>query len=229
MMRYVYGIVDAGARLPGTDALRLTGSGRVAAVHTAMEPAELERIENDLSENGRLAVLARRHDEVVRALADTATVLPVRLGTAFPDEAALATVLADAESSLAAELERVRGRHEWDLRVRIVQAATADAPSGTAYLMARRDEARARDGLRDALTSVDETLRGFADAVTGPGPAPAGMSRSYLVPDAATADFVAATAAAATELESHGCVARLIGPLPPYSFVAVRLEVRSLA
>lgn len=228
-MQYVYGIVDADASVPGTDGLRLTRSGRVAAVHSEMESAQLEGIEQDLSEDGRLAVLARRHDDVVRRLADAGTVLPVRLGTAFPDEAALATVLADAEPSLAAELARIRGRHEWEVRVRAGRSRTEPPASGTAYLMARRDEARARDGLRDALASVDQTLRGFADATTGPEPAATGMSRSYLVPDAAAADFTAATAAAASELETRGCAARLSGPLPPYRFVAVRLEVRSLA
>lgn len=228
-MQYVYGIVDADVSVPGTDGLRLTRSGRVAAVHGEMQAAQLEGIEQDLSEDGRLAVLARRHDDVVRTLADAGTVLPVRLGTAFPDQAALAAVLADAEPSLAAELDRMRGRHEWELRIRAGRPSTEPAASGTAYLMARRDETRARDGLHDALASVDQTLRGFADATTGPDPAATGMSRSYLVPEAAAADFTAATAAAASELETRGCVTRLSGPLPPYRFVAVRLEVGSLA
>lgn len=228
-MQYVYAIVDTDVPVLGTDGLRLTRSGRVAAVHSEMQSEQLEGIEQDLSEDGRLAVLARRHDDVVRRLADAGTVLPVRLGTAFPDEAALATVLADAEPSLAAELVRIRGRHEWELRVRAGRPSAEPAASGTAYLMARRDEARARDGLRDAFASVDETLCAFADASTGAEPAATGMSRSYLVPDAAASDFTAATAAATSELETRGCLARLAGPLPPYRFVAVRLEVRSLA
>jgi hypothetical protein len=228
-MLYVYGIVDADAPVPAMDALRLTSSGRVAAVHSEMQSAELEGLEQDLSEDGRLAVLARRHDDVVRTLADAGTVLPVRLGTAFPDNAALAAVLADAEPSLAVELDRIRGRHEWELRVRVNRPAAPSESSGTAYLMARRDEARARDGLREALASVDQTLQGFADAATGPEPAATGMSRSYLVPDTLAAGFAAAISAAADELESRGCVARLSGPLPPYRFVSVRLEVGSLA
>jgi hypothetical protein len=226
--QYIYGIVDADIEVPGTDRLRLTRSGRVAAVHSEMESAELEGIEQDLSDDGRLAVLARRHDDVVRTLADAGTVLPVRLGTVVFDDAALAAVLAETESSLAVELDRIRGRHEWEVRVRVGRTTTASESSGTAYLMARCDEARARDGLRDALASVDQTLGGFADAATGPEPAATGMSRSYLVPDAVAGQFTAATAAAAGELETRGCVARLSGPLPPYRFVAVRLEVGSL-
>lgn len=227
--QYVYAIVDADAHVPVRGGLRLTRRGRVAAVHSEIESAQLEGIERDLSEDGRLAVLARRHDDVVRTLADAGAVLPVRLGTVFPDETALAAVLAEAESSLAVELDRVRGRHEWELRVRAGRITATSESSGTEYLMARRDEARARDGLRDALASVDQTLGGFADAAAGPEPAATGMSRSYLVPDAVAAQFTAAVAAAASELETRGCVARLSGPLPPYRFVAVRLEVGSLA
>lgn len=228
-MLYVYGIVDADAPVPAMDGLRLTSSGRVAAVHSEMQSAELEGLEQDLSEDGRLAVLARRHDDVVRTLAGAATVLPVRLGTAFPDNAALAAVLTDAEPSLAVELDRIRGRHEWELRIRVSRPAAPSESSGTAYLMARRDEARARDGLREALASVDQTLQGFADAATGPEPAATGMSRSYLVSDTLAAEFAANISAATSELESRGCVARLSGPLPPYRFVSVRLEVGSLA
>jgi hypothetical protein len=227
--QYIYGIVDADVHVPGTDGLRLTRSGKIAAVHSEMESARLAGIEQDLSEDGQLAVLARRHDDVVRTLADAGTVLPVRLGTIVSGETALAAVLGEAESSLAVELDRIRGRHEWELRVRAGRPTTSLASSGTAYLMARRDEARAREGLRDALASVDATLRGFADAATGPEPAATGMSRSYLVPDAVAGQFAAAVAAAASELETRGCVARLSGPLPPYRFVAVRLEVGSLA
>lgn len=228
-MHYVYGIVDAGVPVPAMDVLRLTSSGRVAAVHSEMESTELEGLEQDLSEDGRLAMLARRHDDVVRMLADAGTVLPVRLGTAFPDNAALAAVLTDAEPSLAAELDRIRGRHEWELRVRAGRPAAPSESSGTAYLMARSDEARARDGLREALASVDQTLRGFAEGTTGPEPVATGMSRSYLVPDTVAGEFTAAISAAASELETRGCVARLSGPLPPYRFVSVRLEVGSLA
>lgn len=227
--QYVYGIVDADVRVPETDGLRLTRSRRVAAVHSEIESAQLEGIEQDLSEGGRLAVLARQHDDVVRTLADAGAVLPVRLGTVFSDEAALAAVLSEAESSLAVELDRIRGRHEWEVRVRAGRSTTASESSGTAYLLARRQEARARDGLRDALASVDQTLGGFADAAAGPEPAATGMSRSYLVPDALAGQFAAAVAAAASELETRGCVARLAGPLPPYRFVAVRMEVGSLA
>ena len=41
---------------------------------------------DDLSETGRLAVLARGHDAVVRAAVDAGPVLPLRFGTVVADE-----------------------------------------------------------------------------------------------------------------------------------------------
>ena len=51
------------------------------------------------------------------------------------------------------------------------------------------------------------------------------LSSAYLVPDLRQEEFLAAASEAITALETRGCEAVLRGPLPPYSFVDVRLEV----
>lgn len=235
---YVYGIVENSRELPASpvNPLELIPAGRIAAVHAPIDPAELDDLSADLSEGSRLAILARRHDEIVRLLASDGPVLPVRLGTLFPDTAALRRLLGVAERHLAAELERIRGRSEWDLRVRAIASDDSVAarsgvnPSGTAYLRQRRQQRRAavelQDSLVEALGAIDDVLAGFADAVGGSGPSKVSlsMSRAYLVADSRQADFATAATEAVAELEARGCAAALHGPLPAYSFVDVRLE-----
>lgn len=236
---YVYGIVERTRVLPtfpSNPRLELITVGGLSAVHTSIDPAELDDLSADLSEGSRLAVLARQHDEIVRYLANDGPVLPVRLGTLCPDAAWLRQLLQDGEEHLAAELERVRGRSEWDLRVRAIGpdgsigVGSGVALSNTEYLMQPRQLGRfvteLPDSLVEALRAVDEALSGLADAVGGPGLSnlTMSMSRAYLVAHDAEADFVAAATEATAELEARGCTPALYGPLPAYSFVDVRLE-----
>jgi hypothetical protein len=232
---YVYGIVDRGFDLPGDDtALQVTPVGRVGVVHAMARRDQFEGLGEDLSEGGRLAVLARHHDRTLQAIAAAGTVLPVRLGVLFPDTEAMSSLIAATEDSLLAELARLRDRSEWSVRIDTnAPPGTPPEPdgTGTAYLLRRRDERHNQAQLQAALASVDEALAGFADAVAGPGihgPGPS-MARSYLVADAVRGNFAAAAAEAAAELEVRGGALTLAGPLPAYSFVRVRLEAPSHA
>lgn len=244
---YVYGIVDRPPQSEGSgesgDGWELTGTGRVAVAHRWLDPAELDDLNADVAEGSRLADLARRHDFVVRALASRGAVLPVRLGTLLPDRASVLRLLHDSEQRLAAELDRIRDRGEWAVRIKAIQhnadpaaeleqPARAAAPggSGTAYLVGRRDAHRKRTVLRESLvgrmTELHETLSGLADAVAGPGAIPetTSVSAAYLVDAANQAEFTAMAEEAVAELEGLGCVSLVRGPLPAYSFVDVRLE-----
>jgi hypothetical protein len=237
----VYGIVDDRFRLPPSSdgvPLRLHHVGGLAAVYSQVDTAEFAGVTPELAESSRLATIARRHDGVVRSLAEDDAVLPVRLGTLFPDVSSLTSLLADTEVELRAQLDRLRGRREWSLRIRPVPAAAASAPdepagSGTDYLLRRRDDRRQaaemRDDLLAAMSAADDALAARAESVAGPGlAAPTmSMSRGYLVRDEMAAEFTAVASEVAVELERRGCDTTLAGPLPAYSFVDVRLEVRS--
>jgi hypothetical protein len=245
---YVYGMVDAVIH-PGLlqgaargAQLELTTVGRVAAVHSWIDPAQLQDMEPEIAEGSRLAQLVRKHDEVVTALALAGPVLPARLGTLLPDVGSLSKILGDTEDSIADGLERVRGRAEWDLRVtspELPEAAPDGEPvlahsgrqqSGTAYLLGRREARRRAAQLRGdvyaAVTGVDECLAGLADESTGTVAADPHrpVARAYLVQQERQDEFVAAGRAGVTELERLGCAAALRGPLPAYSFADVRLE-----
>jgi hypothetical protein len=238
---YLYGIVDrqihegllVGAAR-GAE-LEVTGAGRVAAVHSTVDSRELRDVQPELTEGTPFAELVRRHDEVITALALAGPVLPARFGTLLSDRGALTELLEAGHTSLADALDRVRGHAEWRLAVRCeqsrepaVDAATA-APSGTAYLHARRaarnQAERHRDVMRTAIESLDEALTFFADEATTLriGSSGGSASRAYLVPESAQQLFIAAAEQGATELDQVGCIARVIGPMPAYSFADIEL------
>jgi hypothetical protein len=243
---YVYAIVDAAIH-PGLvagaargAALELAAVDDVAAVFSWIDPAELEDLEPDVAEGGRLAKLVRRHDDVVMALALAGPVLPVRLGTLMPDRASLQKILTRSRQVLVEALDRVRGRAEWDMRVMPASGlpdhadepalAHAGADAGTNYLLGRRDARRRESALRESLASavaaLDARLAALADAANGvpsaPGRGPASLT--YLVADQAQEAFVSAAQEGIDELRRLGCTAALSGPLPAYSFVGVKLE-----
>ena len=237
----VYGVVDRFFPLPDSAPssdpieLELSTGGPIAAVYSWVDPGDFDGLKADISEGGRLAKLARRHDGVVRALAGSGTVLPVRLGTLFPDAVSLTELLDQTADDLLVELDRVRGCHEWDVRVHVHQSA-ADLPitpadeSGTAYLMRRRNERQqavaAQAAISTAISAAYEVLTVLAEsvvelAIDGSGMA---MSRGYLVRTQHAAEFETVAAELTYELEGHGGNVRISGPLPPYSFVKIRLE-----
>jgi hypothetical protein len=240
----VYGVVDRFAKLPRLEELpddvdlQLNGVGPVAAVYSRIHPSQFGDLTPDLREGSQLAIVARRHDEIVRSLARAGTVLPVRLGTLFPDLASMTGLLRDAEHDLAAELERVRGFSEWTFRTvgelpMSEVAPTEPGESGAAYLMGRRDQrrqiARLRDSMITAMSAADEALSVRAASVAGRGLSDhsLSMSRAYLVSAQMLAEFESVAAELAAELERHGFAVKLAGPLPACSFIDVRLERRS--
>lgn len=232
---YLYGIVDrlihpgllAGAARGGQ--LDVTAAGRIAAVHTEIDAGELAELEPDIREGSRLADLARRHDEVVTALALAGPVLPMRLGTVLADRAALGGLLESTHAGLTEALDRLRGRAEW--RVRVTGAGNPgdqpaeSAASGTAYLFARRAARRRADDQRAAIAALDEALTSLADATAGPRLAAAGPSpaRSYLVPGSIQEAFVAVAEEGVARLAEVGGTALLLGPSPAYSFADLQL------
>lgn len=235
---YLYGMVDGlihrglliGAAR-GAE-LDLTVVGRVAAVHSTVDPHDFADLQPELEEGSRFAELVRRHDEVVTALALAGPVLPARLGTLLPNRASITQLLEQGHASLADALDRIRGHAEWRLDVRCTRSAESAAPeqlSGTAYLQTRRaareHTEQQRALLRTAIESLDEALTFFADDATGLQLGNSGLSarRAYLVPDSVQQSFVAAAEQGTAHLDRNGCSVRVIGPLPAYSFADLQL------
>jgi len=242
---YAYGITTAGLPLPD-DARALTdgaplervGLGDLELLVSPVRPDQLRIDEDDLSETGRLATLARGHDAVVRAAAGCGPVLPLRFGTVVADEAAARRLLQEHGESARQQLRRIADTREWGVRlVRSLDAEPAPVGSssgdrsgvtGTEYL-ARRRRALAQRGEAEAAAEkaadvLQETLRPHVTESLRRGGATGSsllLDLAFLVRPDAEADFLAAAAALRERFAPEGFGVEVSGPWPPYSFVSL--------
>jgi hypothetical protein len=185
--------------------------------------------------------VARRHDDVVHAVAQHGPTAPLRLATICLDDDGVRSRLSEWHDGLRAALDRVEGRSEWSVkayaRPRAATAgdgaAAATSPgAGAAYLQRKRaqtDERRtAEEQGVTAATEIHAALASTAVAsrlLAAQDPRLTGhegtmtLNGAYLVADQDADAFVAATerqGAAHDEvrLEVHG-------PWPPYSFATL--------
>jgi Gas vesicle synthesis protein GvpL/GvpF len=193
-------ISDSGAS-PLPEPLRAVDAGSLCAL---CAPADGRAVTVD--------TLVER-EELLEALMEDRDVLPVRFGTALPDESAATQVVLERHEELASALDRVRGAVELALRGRLV-----GPPGGERVAHASgRDYLRARAGGSEAAQRLHERLDAIArSAVVRPGQDL--LHAAYLVDRADVARFVAEvkrTQASCPEL-SLLCT----GPWPPFSFAA---------
>lgn len=251
---YVFGIAAGGATLPAADLLAMPSGGPTRGILAAGLQAvvcdvdvtayrRLEAPETDDLEF--LARAARTHDALLRTLAESAPVLPLRLGTLLPDDDAVLDLLDRHHGSLRAELGRLRGYGEWSVRVHDVETLVAAEPapspvsspvsSGADYLRARRSDLSERQQRwrdRDALATAIHGALGelavdaqrLSSRVADDGRTPT-LHGVYLVADRDRDRLAAAVERVRTD---HGVEIEMTGPWPAYHFTAVALDgVRS--
>ena len=241
---YAYGITLADVPV-AADVPALTGDARVERVEEAelallvspVRPDQLRVDEDDLSETGRLATLARGHDAVVRAAATTGPVLPLRFGTVVPDRAAARRLLAEHAGSAAALLRRIGRTREWGVKLlrRLAPEPVAAGPradraglTGTEYLARRKQALEQSDAAEraaaQAAETLEETLRPHVTESLRRGGA-AGSSLlldlALLVTPERETDFLAAAAELREWLAPEGLEVEVSGPWPPYSFASL--------
>jgi hypothetical protein len=241
---YAYGITAADLPVPGAadgvpagEGVELVPDGDLGLLVSRVDPAALRVDPDDLSETGRLATLARRHDAVVRAAVAGGAVLPLRFGTAVPDEEAARRLLREHAETARAQLRRLGDGREWGVRLVRSLGPAEDVPApaaaraeltGTDYLTRRREALRRReDAAREAAEGADrlqESLAPHAAETLRRGGA-AGSSLlldvAYLVRPDAEATFLAEAERLAAELKRDGLELELSGPWPPYSFASL--------
>jgi hypothetical protein len=247
---YLFGITtgDAGVppgelpRLPGGGPLRVVEAAGLQALVCDIDPSALSGLQDPSSDDlTLLAETASAHDTILAAAARSATVLPLRLGTAVPDDTGARNLLAEHADALQAELARVRGHAEWAVTVRLLadpaaaEEPTPDGPteadSGTDYLTRRRTQLRAREGRRDARTHLARAAHdrltaaaAAADVVTTrplEGAQPPLLHGVYLVADDGLSQFTEEVEALRTG--QPDALIELSGPWPPYHFTTVRV------
>jgi hypothetical protein len=230
---YAYGITRAGCAPPEDvgAAVETLRDGDLGLLVSRARTDELRVDADDLSEGGQLAVLARRHDAVVRGAVRNGPVLPLRFGTVVPDEAAARRLLREHGDAAREQLERVGDAHEWGVRlVRALPAEpepsrTGTEQSGTDYLARRRQALREKDDATRAAAHgaelLEQTLAPHVTASARRGGSPGSsllLDLAYLVPSAAETGFLAAVDQLRADLAGQRLTLETTGPWPPYSF-----------
>ena len=189
-----------------------------------------------------LEKVARSHNDVVSAVAESGTVAPMRLVTICEGGQSVRDRIEALYLDLSAALDRVEGRREWSVKVYAAAPAADQAPeqaddagevgSGAAYLRRKRAAADRRraasdrslqvaDDIYDELTSGAMAARQLPPQdprLTG-RPEPMILNAAYLVSIDEGQAFRALVNRVA---ESHpGATLEAEGPWPPYSFATL--------
>ena len=164
----------------------LEGSG-LSAVVGSVDLARFRRPPDrdlgDVEDLRSLEAVLRAHHRVVQAVAGTAAVVPLRLGTVYRDDGRVREVLDERRSDFEEALSRLAGRTEWGVKVSAAPEAFADdaaeadatraapapaatagvAPAapdrpGTEYLRRRREDERSRQRGWDRATAFAEEV-----------------------------------------------------------------------
>jgi hypothetical protein len=227
--------------IDGVEPLRIVQHGELGLVVSRMHMDLMADVnEEDLSETSALAVLARRHDEVVRKVFDLGPVLPLRFGTVVADEDGARRLLQQYAAVARSRLEHLDTHREWGVRL------TRDSPgpdadterdraeeqraeraqmSGTSYLAARRDALergqRAEQETAALVQRVEDALSDYAVDLAHRGSEPGSgalADLAYLVPEDRQDAFLDATERLRKEVADERLLLELTGPWPPYSF-----------
>jgi len=182
-----------------------------------------------------------RHEEVVEALMDERTSLPVRFGTILSGPQPLRNVLAQRYATLSADLKRLAGQVEvglrvlWDVDARQIDGGIGTTPSGsacategassrgTSYLLARARELAGERLLQERARSLEgwcrQRLGPLATDMVTRTLVTTGLpvSAAFLLPEEKMGALLAGVARLHTERPEldFACT----GPWPPYHFV----------
>jgi Gas vesicle synthesis protein GvpL/GvpF len=239
---YVFGIVEAGARVDGVELVR---NGDLAAIVSQVDLAEFghEALRERLNDRAWLEDTALRHADVLQRVAAEHAVVPLRFGTIYDERSDVTGLLETRGDDFRAALEHVRDRVELGVKVWIDRArfehSLADAPeheesAGRAYMLRKQNEQRAAAEAAERLAQLAQGLHAqlsalAVDAVAN-RPQPRELTgrdetmllnAAYLVPrgDTRLEAGVAGLQAAYAEL---GVSFEITGPWPPHNFVDTR-------
>jgi Gas vesicle synthesis protein GvpL/GvpF len=245
---YVFGVLDAAAAeaLPESIAgvaVHAVREGELAAVVGEVPLAEYgeERLREHLADMAWVERSARRHEEVLEAIAARATVIPMRMCTVYEHEHGPRELLRREMQAMRDALAYLEGKSEWGVKLFCDPAAlaaggiepqAARGGSGAEYMQQRLREREERltatRRVEEAAARVHGSLCTVAsDAMLAPPQRREVSGRKedmvlngvYLVPHRAQAEFHAQAQALTEELAGLGLELVLTGPWPAYNFV----------
>jgi hypothetical protein len=219
--------------------VHLVTAGQLAAVVGAVSLAEFgqEALRRNLEDLDWVAAKARAHDAVITAVAETGSVLPVRMATVYLSDARVRELLESRQHDFAATLGRLAGRVEVGVKVYADPSRMSPVPdrddaqprSGTAYLMRRRRALASREEAHQAAAAASQRIhtalmRYAVDGMRKPPPDRSLSGRddivvlngTYLVDRGEVESFRENVAALALSLDNLSM--EITGPWPPYSF-----------
>jgi hypothetical protein len=148
-------------------------------------------------------------------------------------------MLEERRDALGEALDLLAGREEWSVKLLVDREppaedlpAAAEAGSGAAYLMRRREERRLRAEAEDRAAGLAEDVHAHVQALAVAARLRPAQNRelsghegdmvlngAYLVERERAEDLRALVAALEEREQGHGARIGLAGPFPPYSFV----------
>ncbi len=148
--------------------------------HVQLREFGEEELERNLHDPAWLEASARRHQEVLDAAMEQATVVPLTFGTIFHSEARVASMVNEQRSAWQRRLAHLHGRTEWGVKVycntdALQQAVQqhdpqlvelrqriAQANSGAAYMLQKQRDTRLHQAIHEHL---DQLARAMHDAL----------------------------------------------------------------
>jgi hypothetical protein len=254
---YLYGIVPADADAPPPELtgvegapVRLVRLARIAGVVSEVPAAVYadEALDARLEDLAWVGERGLAHERVLDWFADRGAVLPSALLSLHHGEERLRGRLEEDEPRLAAQVEGLRGRREWGLKLwrhdaaltehlaalsPALQALAAEmeaAPPGRAFLLGKkRDTLRAEELKRLSVRvvhAVFDSLRERAERsanipippAPGRGERALVLHAAFLVTEEGYAAFQKRLGELAGEFQPYGFEFEFTGPWPPYHF-----------
>ncbi|MGW3497650.1 GvpL/GvpF family gas vesicle protein [Streptomyces sp. NPDC001020] len=250
-LRYVYALCRP-LRAPlqasltgvaGAPARQLEHHGLVAVVSQVPEGDFAETpLKAHLEDLDWLAATARAHQNVIDALTDVTTPLPLRLATVFRDDSGVRTMIEEREDDFRRALDRLEGRVEWGVKVYVddrgTDAVESDRPAGKAtsgrdYLRQRSTRTMAHEEMwekaEEFARRLHESLSSHAEESRLHAPQKSALSRApgrnvlnaaYLVTRSRSEEFVELVDR--TGDDTPGIRVELTGPWAAYSFTGLQ-------
>jgi len=207
-------------------------------------------LDNNLTDTAWAASRVMCHERVVEYFASRRAVIPLRFGTIYIDRKSIGRMLEDRTAQLSSMMERLRGREEWGVSIYCDRAKLIDtrvsnnsairplldrigsARPGRSYLLSKQVDAlkvkATREEISTALLQMKKVLDAASEqSISTPQPErdraeqPQLIAQlSFLVETRRFGRFRASAERLAETYLPSGFSIELVGPLPPYSFVA---------
>jgi hypothetical protein len=254
---YLYGVAPAAAddppaELTGVESgpVRLVRLDRLAAIVSDVPAATYsdEVLDARLEDLAWIGERGLAHERVLDWYADRGAVIPSSLLSLHLDDDRLRGRLAEDEPRLADQLEALRGKREWGVKIwrhdatlderigeispslKAVDAELESAPPGRKFLLGKKREALKAEEVKHLSARVVhaafDALRELADRsvhIPLPSPPPGNeralaLHAAFLVSEEGYAGFQRRLGELVREFQPFGFEFEFTGPWPPYHF-----------